>query len=137
MSAVLCFGETLWDSTPTGRFLGGAPLNVAYHLQRLGTPALLVSAVGIDEAGDAALASIAASGLDTAAVRRHPSAPTGMAVVALDARGEPTFRILPDVAWDEIVEPPENAAATLAGFDQTPAPSAILYGTLADRKSVV
>lgn len=32
---VVCFGETLWDILPRGMFLGGAPLNVAYHLSRL------------------------------------------------------------------------------------------------------
>jgi len=37
-ASVLCVGETLWDVLPTGEFLGGAPLNVAAHLVRLGTP---------------------------------------------------------------------------------------------------
>ena len=35
MSTVICFGEILWDVLPHGRFLGGAPLNVAYHLSRI------------------------------------------------------------------------------------------------------
>ena len=26
---VTCFGEVLWDDFPTGKVLGGAPLNVA------------------------------------------------------------------------------------------------------------
>jgi len=33
---VVCFGETLWDILPTGKQAGGAPMNVAYHLQKLG-----------------------------------------------------------------------------------------------------
>jgi hypothetical protein len=33
---VLCFGEVLWDCKHEGRFPGGAPCNVAYHLHRIG-----------------------------------------------------------------------------------------------------
>jgi hypothetical protein len=32
---VLCVGETLWDSLPSGIYLGGAPSNVAVHLAYL------------------------------------------------------------------------------------------------------
>ena len=32
---VVCFGEVLWDILPTGAVPGGAPMNVAYHLQKL------------------------------------------------------------------------------------------------------
>ncbi len=32
---MICFGEILWDCLPTGRFPGGASLNVAYHLRQL------------------------------------------------------------------------------------------------------
>lgn len=52
MSEVVCFGEVLWDVLPHGRFLGGAPLNVAYHLAHLGYTPRLVSAFGNDPLGD-------------------------------------------------------------------------------------
>ena len=45
---VLCFGEILWDCLPRGLFPGGAPINVAYHLQKLGLTAYPVTAVGSD-----------------------------------------------------------------------------------------
>lgn len=32
---VVCIGETLWDSLPSGMYLGGAPANVAVHLASL------------------------------------------------------------------------------------------------------
>jgi len=35
IASVLCVGETLWDVLPHGRFLGGAPTNVAVHLSSL------------------------------------------------------------------------------------------------------
>ena len=49
---VLSFGEALWDVLPRGIFLGGAPLNVAYHLSQHGIRALPVSAIGRDFLGD-------------------------------------------------------------------------------------
>jgi fructokinase len=124
MAHVLCFGEVLWDLLPHGRFLGGAPLNVAYHLAQLGRPAALVSAVGRDALGDAALAAIAERGVDAAAIGRHARLPTGTAVVELDAGGQARFRIEQPVAWDEI-----DVTPALAGSP----PAAIVFGTLALR----
>ena len=46
------FGEVLHDCFPDGsRVLGGAPLNVAWHLRALGLDPYLVSRVGDDAAG--------------------------------------------------------------------------------------
>ena len=45
---VICFGEALWDVLPSMRSLGGAPLNVAYHLKKLGVRALPMRGVGHD-----------------------------------------------------------------------------------------
>ncbi len=125
MPRVLCFGEVLWDLLPRGRFLGGAPLNVAYHLARLGCDVTLASAVGRDELGDEALARISAAGVDARAVARHATLPTGTAEVQLDAAGQARFTINQPVAWDEI---PTDAAA------RGPAPDAIVFGTLALRR---
>lgn len=126
MAHVLCFGEVLWDLMPRGRFLGGAPLNVAYHVVQLGQPAGLVSAVGRDALGDAALAAITERGIDASAIGRHARLPTGTAVVELDAAGQARFRIEQPVAWDEIDVAPALAAA---------APVAIVFGTLALRSA--
>ena len=49
---IICFGEALWDCLPRGRFLGGAPCNVAYHLRRLGAKPSVVTAVGDDALGE-------------------------------------------------------------------------------------
>ena len=51
---VLLVGEVLWDLSPGGAQLGGAPLNVGAHLARLGHAARLVSAVGDDALGEKA-----------------------------------------------------------------------------------
>ena len=46
------FGEVLFDHFPDGaRVLGGAPFNVAWHLQAFGLAPLFISRVGDDPAG--------------------------------------------------------------------------------------
>jgi fructokinase len=43
------FGEVLFDHFPDGRqVLGGAPFNVAWHLQAFGASPFMVSKVGAD-----------------------------------------------------------------------------------------
>ena len=44
-SQIMCIGEIVWDMLPDGRYLGGAPLNVAVNLHRLGVPVQMISAV--------------------------------------------------------------------------------------------
>jgi fructokinase len=48
---VVCFGEVLWDILPAGAVPGGAPMNVAYHLHKLGKSPALITRVGDDERG--------------------------------------------------------------------------------------
>ncbi len=127
MHRVLCFGEILWDLLPQGRFLGGAPFNVAYHLVRHGCAAQLVSSVGLDAAGDEALACAVTAGVATGALGRHFSLPTGTAAVQLDETGQARFEIHQSVAWDDITVD--------AVLDQTP-PAAVVFGTLALRSPV-
>jgi fructokinase len=121
---VLCFGEVLWDVLPQGRHLGGAPLNVAFHLTQLGCPARIASAVGSDELGRAALDEMRRAGLDTGGVSVRPDRKTGTAAVELDAGGQPKFRLAEGVAWDGI-----DAEHALA---EAP-PAAVVFGTLALR----
>ena len=123
---VLCFGEVLWDCLPQGRCLGGAPLNVAFHLCKLGIEAYIVSAVGADELGDEALAAMRNRGIPTAFVERSKTRPTGAVQVELDASGQPRFEILNDVAWDDI--PVSDEVLKLAASSD-----AVVFGTLAAR----
>ncbi|MDB5205493.1 MAG: hypothetical protein JWR72_568, partial [Flavisolibacter sp.] len=48
---VVCFGEVLWDILPSGPLPGGAPMNVAYHLKKLGINPALITKVGRDDYG--------------------------------------------------------------------------------------
>ncbi len=98
------FGEVLFDHFPDGtRVLGGAPFNVAWHLQAFGQSPLLISRVGSDPEGTQVRAamrdwSLSSSGLQTDTVH-----PTGKVTVAFQD-GEPSYNIVPDCAYDHIEE---------------------------------
>ena len=123
-ASVACFGEVLWDCLPNARLPGGAPLNVAYHLNKLGIEAIIVSAVGKDALGDELLAYITRCGLGTAFVNRHPTLPTGKVPVSLDDHGHASYTIEENVAWDDI--------GTRANL---PIAGAIVFGSLASRSA--
>ena len=48
---ILCFGEMLWDIFPDGAVPGGAPMNVAIGLKKLGSDVFILSSCGKDELG--------------------------------------------------------------------------------------
>lgn len=123
---VLCFGEVLWDNLPTGPVPGGAPMNVAYHLNRFGIDALTASSIGNDEKGENLVSFIKNCGMETSLIQVHPTLPTSEVKVWLDEKNNASFEICEPVAWDEITLTPElkKAAETC---------SAIVYGSLASR----
>ena len=122
---VLCFGEALWDRFPSGRHIGGAPVNVAYHLSRLGCVAWPVTAVGDDELGHEMLATLAAWGLRCELIGMHTDKPTGIVDVTLN-NGSPSYDIVEEVAWDYVDVP-----AALP--DRCFPVDAIVFGSLAQR----
>jgi fructokinase len=124
--SVVCVGETLWDVLPRGRFLGGAPLNVAAHLARQGVAASLVTRVGDDEAGRLAIAAARAYGVDTSTIQVDPTHATGEARATVDSTGSATYEFPSPAAWDFIAAD-SAALAALAGAQ------ALVFGTLAQR----
>lgn len=123
---ILSFGETLWDLFPSGPVLGGAPFNFAQRVYSLGDRGIIVTRLGRDEYGKKALEQIAALGVDTAYVQKDDHHPTGTVQVTLDAKGNPDFFIVPEVAYDFIDVTYEllELAATADCF---------CFGTLAQR----
>jgi fructokinase len=98
----LIVGEVLFDVMPEGsRVLGGAPFNVAWHLEAFGLRPLMLTKVGADQSGDEVLQAMASWGMDTVGVQLDPSHSTGRVQVDLED-GEPTFHILPDQAYDHL-----------------------------------
>jgi fructokinase len=126
---IVGLGEVLWDLLPTGRQLGGAPLNFAFHCQQLGHASAMVSRIGSDAAGDDILARLAELGLSTDFVQRDTERPTGQVSVAVDTAGHPTFTIATDVAYDHIAW--DDRLHIL--FHQA---QAVCFGTLAQRDPV-
>ena len=102
---IVGIGEILWDMLPSGKALGGAPANFAYHAGRLGEESWAVSAVGDDALGREILDLVKSKGLrNLIAVTDKP---TGTVQVELDDRGVPAYSIMEDVAWDNIPFTPE------------------------------
>ncbi|MCU0304412.1 MAG: PfkB family carbohydrate kinase [Thermoanaerobaculales bacterium] len=120
-------GEVLFDVFPDGsRVLGGAPLNVAWHLEAFGLEPLLVTRVGDDELGAEVLRAMEGWGLDLSGVQIDGEAPTGRVRVGFDTAG-PSFEIAPDQAWDRL----DPDAALAAVRDRRPA--LLYHGSLAAR----
>jgi fructokinase len=93
-------GEILWDVIAEHEYLGGAPLNFAAHVQKLGHKAFLVSAVGDDDRGRRTLDCLQRWGLPTEFVQVLHGKDTGTAQVELDSEGKPTFQIVRPAAYD-------------------------------------
>lgn len=124
---ILSVGEIIWDVYPKKQVIGGAPLNFAAHAARLGAESSLLSAVGEDALGDAALRALENFGVGTAWVWRN-ARPTGQCTVSLDANGVPHYDVLRDMAYDHIrLTPQAQADIRASRFD------ALYFGTLIQR----
>jgi fructokinase len=121
------FGEVLFDCFPGGeQVLGGAPFNVAWHLQAFGDQPRIVSRVGEDALGRRIISAMEGWGMDISSVQHDPLHQTGRVDVTL-IDNEPHYNITPDCAYDFI----DSADV------KNPETNGILYhGTLALRNSV-
>lgn len=95
-------GEVVWDLFPDRRVLGGAPVNVAYHLARLDVEARVVTRIGNDSLGRETMAQFAALGVDSLGVQVDPELATGQVSVTVGEGNEPRFDIVAPAAWDAI-----------------------------------
>jgi fructokinase len=120
---VVCWGEILWDRFPEAERLGGAPANVAYHLGALGAPVAMLSRVGDDPRGRAAIRRLADRGVATELIQVDPDRPTGVVDVQVQD-GEPSYSLRDGGAWQRI-ECDDQARGALGDC------SAFCFGTLA------
>ena len=121
---IVGIGEILWDLLPSGKALGGAPANFAYHATRLGEEGWAVSAIGNDALGREIMDIVAEKRLKS--LISLTDKPTGTVQVELDAKGVPTYTIMEDVAWDNIPFTPEMEALARRA-------DAVCYGSLVQR----
>ena len=121
------FGEVLFDCFPDGNsVLGGAPFNVAWHLQAFGQSPLVISSVGEDALGNAVRSAMQGWNMDTSGLQIDPEHPTGSVDIEFKA-GEPRYTIVEQRAYDHI------HAADLPALP----PDCLLYhGSLALRNPV-
>ncbi|MEO7212983.1 carbohydrate kinase [Mucilaginibacter sp.] len=127
--SVVCFGEVLWDILPDRRVPGGAPMNVAYHLHKLGVKSLVVSSIGNDEAGGELVEFLHSIGLSTNHVQVSPRQRTSEVLASIGDHNEVSYEIVYPVAWDKIVwEEPFAKAVSQA--------SAFVFGSLSCRDEV-
>jgi len=123
--SILVLGEVLWDVFEHSSALGGAPLNFAAHVRRLGYNPLLMSAVGADSVGNAARQEIASLGLDTSLLQTTSRFPTGTARVELGPGDRTRFVIERPAAYDGICLREEQIAQITQH-----APACFYFGTL-------
>ncbi|MHB1920907.1 MAG: PfkB family carbohydrate kinase [Chitinophagaceae bacterium] len=126
---ILCFGEVLWDIFPSGARMGGAPLNVCYHLNRLGSTASMISRVGSDEYGQGIMDFLFHHQMSQEFIQRDATHPTGKVYANTQNKTAVSYDILRDVAWDFIEWQPEFPL--LARKDQY-----LVFGSLATRNEV-
>lgn len=127
MKYVVGLGEALFDCLPTGRKLGGAPANFAYHVSQFGLNGCAVSAIGSDELGREIIDTFTKVGLRYQLPR--VAFPTGTVQVTLSGDGIPQYDICQGVAWDNIPYTEEIAALA-------PDTMAVCFGSLAQRNGV-
>lgn len=101
-SRPVIFGEVLFDLFPDGEaVLGGAPFNVAWHLQAFGTEPLMITRIGNDAEGRRIHETMRAWGMDTTSLQIDPTHPTGTVNVRIE-NDEPHYDIVEHCAWDFI-----------------------------------
>ncbi|MNX33119.1 2-dehydro-3-deoxygluconokinase [compost metagenome] len=98
----MCFGEVLWDLLPGGKKPGGAPMNVAYHLHKLGLKSHMISSVGQDEAGLELLDFLKSIELPLTYIQQDALHQTSAVQATVGDNHEVSYDILFPVAWDFI-----------------------------------
>jgi len=122
---VVGLGEALWDILPSGKHLGGAPLNFAYIASLLGHHALIATRIGNDLLGEEIKRELAGRNLDTSGIQVDPKLPTGTVDVRFRS-GQPEYEIREPAAWDALEWSPKwrEIAAQC---------DAVCFGSLAQR----
>ena len=126
---VACFGEILWDILPTGTKPGGAPMNVAYHLKKLGVNPLLITRVGLDDNGRRLIDLLGNAGIDTDYFQMDSTKETGIVYAKPNEYGDVVYDIVYPTAWDFILM--EDEVKSLVRSSKY-----FVYGSLAARNKI-
>ena len=99
---IVAFGEVVWDILPNGKVLGGTPSNMVFRCNSFGDEGFLLSRIGDDALGHAALKKLKELGISDENVQVDAEFPTGTVHVSFDENGDPIFKVTLDVAFDHI-----------------------------------
>jgi fructokinase len=102
-SPAICYGEILWDVLPDGPQPGGAPLNVAYHLNKMGLSTSIISKIGNDRNGERLADLMDAWGINLQFLQVDNVYPTSEVLTKMNGN-EVSYEIVFPVAWDFIVK---------------------------------
>ena len=122
---IVSIGEVVWDIFGDRKVLGGAPINVAYHLQSLNMDVKIITKIGQDALGKETKSRLQELGLSLDGVQEG-DLPTGEVNVTIGSDNEPHYDIVAPAAWDAIeVEEAEKVVGEQ--------PFQLVFGTLAQR----
>ncbi|MFT7234603.1 MAG: fructokinase [Methylophagaceae bacterium] len=123
--AVIVFGEVLFDRFNSGEeILGGAPFNVAWHLQAFGDNPQFISRLGQDDAGQKIREVMNQWGMGSQQVQTDATHPTGRVDINI-IDDEPHYDIVSDMAYD-FIEPLDSQFMITKGI--------LYHGSLALRQ---
>jgi len=116
-------GETLATASTFAVREGGAPMNAAIAMARLGLPVRFCGAVGDDPFGARLRARLGLEGVDASSLRVIERESTSIAYAWRDERGDGHFQLVR--LADRLLQPSDLAAANIAGA------GAVLVGSVA------
>ncbi len=116
-------GESLETATRFAIREGGAPMNAAVAIARLGNPVRFCGVVGDDQFGSRLRRLLEAEGVDASALRAASGEPTSIAYAWRDERGDGHFQLIR--LADRLLSPADLGAA---GVESA---SALLVGSVA------
>ena len=129
MPKITAFGEILWDNLPTGKVLGGAPVNLLTHLAALGADCSVISRCGNDADGAALREAIRRKHVAIDFIQTDPQLATSQVLVQLNDEGCVHYDIVYPCAWDKI-QAGEAAKTRVAQSD------VFIFGSLSVRDAV-
>jgi fructokinase len=128
MKQIVCYGEVLWDMLPTGKKLGGAPLNVALRAQSFGNKTTVISSIGNDDIGKEIADEIKSYSANVDHIQVSKNFGTSEVLVHLDEKGSASYEIKMPCAWD-------NIALLEKDIDVVKSSDAFIYGSLVARSN--
>lgn len=99
---IVAFGEVVWDILPSGKVLGGTPLNLVFRCNSFNGQGFLLSRVGDDDFGNEAIEKLKELNISDDNVQMDSEFPTGTVHISFEDNYNPRYIVTPEVAFDHI-----------------------------------